>query len=53
MTDPEASVAITVFSVLFMLFTAVYLAMGVYVLVLTAKARRNYKQLQKESEIYE
>ena len=53
MTDPEAPVAFTVFSVLFMLFTAVYLAMGVYVLVLTAKARRNYKQLQKESEIYE
>ena len=53
MTDPEASVVITMFGVLFMVFTAVYIAMGVYVLVLTTKARRNYKQLQNESEIYE
>ena len=53
MTDPEAPVAFTVFSVLFMLFTAVYVAMCIYALVLTAKARRNMKQLQKESEIYE
>ena len=53
MADPDASVALTAICVLFTLFAAVYLAMCVYVLMLTAKARRNYKQLQKESEIYE
>lgn len=53
MADPDASVALTVICVLFTLFAAVYLAMCVYVLMLTAKARRSYKQLQKESEIYE
>lgn len=53
MTAPEASVGLTVFGVLFMLFVAIYIAMCIYVNVLTAKARRNYKQLQKESEIYE
>ena len=53
MADPDASVVLTVFVILFTLFAAVYLAMCVYVLMLTAKARRSYKQLQKESEIYE
>ena len=53
MADPDASVALTVICVLFTLFAAVYLAMCVYVLMLTAKACRSYKQLQKESEIYE
>ena len=53
LADPDASVALTVICVLFTLFAAVYLAMCVYVLMLTAKARRSYKQLQKESEIYE
>ena len=53
MTAPEASVGLTVFGVLFMLFVAIYIAMCIYVNVLTAKARRNFKQLQKESEIYE
>lgn len=53
MTAPEASVVLTVFGVLFMLFVAIYIAMCIYVNVLTAKARRNFKQLQKESEIYE
>ena len=53
MTAPEASVILTVFGVLFMLFVAIYIAMCIYVNVLTAKARRNLKQLQKESEIYE
>jgi uncharacterized membrane protein len=53
MTDPEASVVITVFGVLFMLFVAIYIAMCIYVNVLTAKAHRHLKQLQKESEIYE
>lgn len=52
-TAPEASVGLTVFGVLFMLFVAIYIAMCIYVNVLTAKARRNFKQLQKESEIYE
>ena len=53
MTFPEVTVVSVVFGVLFMLFTAVYVAMCIYALVLTAKARRNMKQLQKESEIYE
>ena len=53
MADPEASVFMTVFGILFMLFSVVYLAMCVYVVMLTAKARRSFKQLQKESEIYE
>lgn len=53
MADPEASVFMTVFGILFMLFSVVYLIMCVYVLVLTAKARRSFKQLQNESEIYE
>lgn len=53
LADPEASVGFTVFCVLFALFTAVYLAMCVYVLVLTGRARRHLKQLQNESEIYE
>lgn len=53
MTAPEASVFLTVFGVLFMLFVAIYIAMCIYVIVLTARARRNMKQLQKESEIYE
>ena len=53
MADPDAPVVVTVFVILFTLFAAVYLAMCVYVLMLTAKARRSYKQLQKESEIYE
>lgn len=53
MADNDASVALTVICVLFTLFAAVYLAMCVYVLMLTAKARRSFKQLQNESEIYE
>ncbi|MEE3499591.1 MAG: hypothetical protein VZS12_10835, partial [Ruminococcus bromii] len=53
MTFPEVTVVSVVFGVLFMLFTAVYVAMCIYALVLTAQARRNMKQLQKESEIYE
>ena len=53
MADPDASVVLTVICVLFTLFAAAYLAMCVYVLALTAKARRSFKQLQKESEIYE
>ena len=53
MTAPEASVGLTVFGVLFMLFVAIYIAMCIYVNVLTAKAHRHLKQLQKESEIYE
>ena len=53
MTFPGVSVVSVVFGVLFMLFTAAYVAMCIYALVLTARARRNMKQLQKESEIYE
>lgn len=53
MTFPGVSVVFVVFGVLFMMFTAVYVAMCIYALVLTARARRNMKQLQKESEIYE
>ena len=53
MADPDASVVLTVICVLFTLFAAAYLAMCVYVLALTAKARRSFKQLQSESEIYE
>ncbi len=53
MTFPEVTVVSVVFGVLFMMFTAVYVAMCIYALVLTARARRNMKQLQKESEIYE
>ncbi len=53
MTFPGVSVVFVVFGVLFMMFTAVYVAMCIYVLVLTARARRNMKQLQKESAIYE
>lgn len=53
MADPEASGFMTVFGILFMLFSVVYLAMCVYVVMLTAKARRSFKQLQNESEIYE
>ena len=53
MIFPEVSVVSVVFGVLFMLFTAAYVAMCIYALMLTAKARRNLKQLQKESEIYE
>ena len=41
------------FYVITWVFNAIYLAICVYVLVLTAKARRKLKQLQKESEIYE
>ena len=44
---------LVLFCVLFTLFAAAYLAMCVYVLALTAKARRSFKQLQSESEIYE
>lgn len=53
LADPEASVVFTVFGVLFMLFSVMYLAMCIYVLVLTSKAHKNLKQLKNESEIYE
>ncbi|WP_407383051.1 DUF2812 domain-containing protein [Ruminococcus sp.] len=53
MTAPESSIVLIVVGVMFILFVAVYIAMCIYMNLLTAKARRNMKQLQKESEIYE
>jgi hypothetical protein len=53
MTVPEAPVILDVFCVLFFIFVAIYIGMCAYTIMLTAKARRNMKQLQKESEIYE
>lgn len=53
MTVPEAPAILDVFCVLFFIFVAIYIGMCAYTIMLTAKARRNMKQLQKESEIYE